>query len=1663
MKKAWRRQPLLLVLLIIAFNSGMAWADGIEKTELVYRAGDGRVNVTLSVAVADEDDDNLESARIRIADGYEKNQDILLFVEQNGISGQWDEDSGTLVLTGTSSIENYQAALRNIRFENSAQKPKAGLRTVSFEVDDGEDKSNIVSRNINIVAENEPPVLSGIETSDIEYAGKVKVTSSVAIADSDNPNLMSAVIKISNGYVKGQDVISFTNANGITGTWDADKGELLLSGEASLENYQLALRAVEFETSPGPNAGTKTVSFAVNDGTDPSNTVTRKINVPAVNQPPVLAALESDVLNYDKGDGKVNITSALTVSDPGGANLSSALVKIESGYVNGEDLLSFADANGIVGAWNAATGTLSLTGEAAVSVYQSALRSVQFENNSSHPTSGTRKISFVVNDGDLNSNNVSRDITINYNNVPPVLSGIENSNLLILFDNEFTLLTSNISVNDIDNSLLSSATVKISEGYRPGEDILAFAESDNISSVWDQNTGTLTLSGQSTIFNYQKALRNIRYNNHNKNPSTVPRVVSFVVNDGNLSSNDLQRELEFNARPMVENISISGVMSVCKEIKGSYSYSDPENDAEDYSSFRWLRANTPDAPDNEKTVIPGAVSLTYTLTEEDQDKFIFFEVTPKAGSGSVLGNPYLSGSTVKISNLLPTVSFAGTTAICEGASTNLTISITGTPPFELIYTDGKKNFELKSSQPENTISVSGEGTYKGVSLTDNLGCEVTDLPSTVDVAVKPNPLAEIIGLNNAYSLRSAPVPLQGSPAGGVFSGKGVLTPDNTFSPSLAGLEGSPHPVVYTYVDNASGCAGTDTVNVEIVDADASIAGLRSQNQYCNIDVPTLITGVNVAGSNGTFAITGDVGLIDHKNNTATLNTNNLTPGNYTISYSYTQNGTQQTVYENIEVIFVDNVIVSGLEDATYCNSEGLIALGANYQGGVFGGSGIDSSNNTFFFNPGKVQPGNTSIFFKVTNSNGCVITDTIPVVVLASTKPRFMANSNCWTANPIRFENTTTGIDSVQSWSWQFGESASSSNTSALKDPVHQYAEPGNYQVTLVATNLNNCTDTVTEILNLGHKPVAAFEWDKPCALRNESMHINNTSVSVDSIVHYLWTIVDPSGRKTDYKTQTISNNFKWDSVYTVKLRLGTEYGCSDSVTRTFMMSSPITIKDSVYFENFDRPLNSWNIETVSENNWKWELPHGTVSTAHSGPGALFSDFTVGKDAKELVVTSPCFDFTGVERPFVEVWINSAAALNEEGVVMQFNAEGAESWAVAGNTDSGVNWYNSDNIGSFTAPDKDGWTGNTNGWIKANLALDEVANKRNVRMRMVYKPQAGTSAGNMFAFDDVTIGNRIRTSLFENFTNLGSSGSLAAIQVLNSVLAEAPKDVVSLQYHTSFPGSDSINTDNTADPGARVLNYGIGAVPVGLLNGGTSSDLSFDFVSRKPAYNDIISQSLTSTPFLLSITAEKATDNIRGKVLVSAMQNYVIPDLVLYIVVVEDLTIQTGGGNVFFYNVVKKFIPSAGGTSLKDDWLRGELIEVPFSWTFTKVYNPEKVKVVAFVQSNATREVFQASSNEVTIITSAPPLINNGSKINNVTLAPNPATNTARLFFRSSLENMVKIEIHTMNGRVLMSDKIHKGADVYEINTSDLVNGLYLIKLLPDDGNVTILKLTVNR
>ncbi|HYC53038.1 MAG TPA: DUF4347 domain-containing protein, partial [Gemmatimonadaceae bacterium] len=250
--------------------------------------------VDADVEVVDVDSANLNRATVTITNAQAGDVLTVAGVLPAGISIDAASTSSTLILTGSATVADYEAALKQVRFECASDTPDTTARAITITVrDDTNLTSNIAASTINVVAANDAPTVAGAGATlaYTEGAGAQVIDASLTVGDVDGANITSATVTISGGLVSTEDVLAFTAMHGITGSYDAGTGVLALSGTATLAQYEQVLESVTYSNSnaSNPDAGARTVTWVVNDGSAGSAGATSTITVAPVNDAPTAA------------------------------------------------------------------------------------------------------------------------------------------------------------------------------------------------------------------------------------------------------------------------------------------------------------------------------------------------------------------------------------------------------------------------------------------------------------------------------------------------------------------------------------------------------------------------------------------------------------------------------------------------------------------------------------------------------------------------------------------------------------------------------------------------------------------------------------------------------------------------------------------------------------------------------------------------------------------------------------------------------------------------------------------------------------------------------------------------------------------------------------------------------------------------------------------------------------------------------------------------------------------------------------------------------------------------------------------------------------------------------------------------------------------------------
>lgn len=512
-----------------------------------YTEDTAAVVVDAGITVTDPDSAELSGATITIGSGR-GSTDALGYTPGDGITVV-SNAAGVLTLTGDASPAAYQAALRRVTFIATGDDPSTATRTITFVASDTAPLASAgATRTLELAAVNDAPVLAGGPFGPLTYTEDdpgVAIVPTITAADPDDENLAGLSVTISGGR-QSNDLLEFAALSGVNGGYDAATGVLSLDGSASVAAYQTLLRSITFRTTDqDPVATARTIDVLVDDGhasSHFSNTTTVQVGVAAVNDRPVVQTSSGDVA-FAEGGSPVIVDGDLSLSDVDNVNLAAATVDISAGFQAG-DTLAVTPAGAITPIFNAATGVLTLTGPASKADFQTTLRSLTYANASIALPTGFHTVRFVVSDGALSSLPATRRVNFGAINSAPVLT-TSGTSTPISEGSAGGAIDAALTVSDPDDATLAGATVSITAGLAAGDE-LVFSAANGISASANSG-GVLTLTGSSSVANYQAALRSVRFRNLGPAVGSGTRTVTFSASDASGDTDSGTQGITFTA------------------------------------------------------------------------------------------------------------------------------------------------------------------------------------------------------------------------------------------------------------------------------------------------------------------------------------------------------------------------------------------------------------------------------------------------------------------------------------------------------------------------------------------------------------------------------------------------------------------------------------------------------------------------------------------------------------------------------------------------------------------------------------------------------------------------------------------------------------------------------------------------------------------------------------------------------------------------------------------------------------------------------------------------------------------------------------------------------------------------------------------------------------
>ena len=388
-----------------------------QDVVLVYSESESSLSlVSESVSISDVDSIFLSYANVTVTNFIPGVDQLNYSTESYNISAEFL--SGTLLLTGSATAEDYSAVLQSLRYingfiENDQIDQLQGGKSIQFSISDGSLTSQIARAFVTFSVINDPPIIdlngpaTGLDFTSTFTEGDVtaSVTSpllTVTDVDSSELDYVSAVLANVQDLANEMLIIS-QNIAGIMSSYNFSSNQLTIQGPSLTSNFELILRSLMYQnTNPEPTPGIRTVTIIANDGEDNSSRVISTITVLSLNDPPQLTLITLGSPFIEESGAITLLSNGSTVSDLDNQTLSTLSVQLENPLdgVN-ESIFVSSIIQGLIVSESGTSYAFSFHPETLGSVQQFnlVLQGLAYNNTSPEPMAGTRYVNITVSDG----------------------------------------------------------------------------------------------------------------------------------------------------------------------------------------------------------------------------------------------------------------------------------------------------------------------------------------------------------------------------------------------------------------------------------------------------------------------------------------------------------------------------------------------------------------------------------------------------------------------------------------------------------------------------------------------------------------------------------------------------------------------------------------------------------------------------------------------------------------------------------------------------------------------------------------------------------------------------------------------------------------------------------------------------------------------------------------------------------------------------------------------------------------------------------------------------------------------------------------------------------------------------------------------------------------
>jgi len=217
---------------------------------------------------------------------------------------------------------------------------------------------------------------------------------------------------------------------------------------------------------------------------------------------------------------------------------------------------------------------------------------------------------------------------------------------------------------------------------------------------------------------------------------------------------------------------------------------------------------------------------------------------------------------------------------------------------------------------------------------------------------------------------------------------------------------------------------------------------------------------------------------------------------------------------------------------------------------------------------------------------------------------------NVWAGSGIQFTNASTGGGGIiSSTRWDFGDGTMYTGP-IVENPVHVYASPGTYVVTLTVTDTTGATNTCSKSISVAYPPpIANFSFlPENIKVKDSTQFADNSIGRMGTITNWVWKF----GDGTESTVQNPTHSYSSPGVYTIALTVRDNNAHTSTCTKSISVSQ---IKNFVW--SYGGRGWTQDLEIVSEVDKYENMSHAVYIYGIEPIGAYLPE-----DAKKFVTPS---------------------------------------------------------------------------------------------------------------------------------------------------------------------------------------------------------------------------------------------------------------------------------------------------------------------------------------------------------------------------------------------------------------------------------------------------------